>query len=116
MAHVAVDDLNAIPLVVDDTEVIVSLTRRYRWTAHERVTHAVSWRHWPTNRLAVFVVNSMAKVLPSFWWRVDADDAVSVAARIIDRHRDETGLIEADTCELVHAIAFAVIGSDDRGA
>ena len=115
-AMTAVNDLDAIPLIADDTEVIISLIERYRWNAHERVSPDVQWRRWPTDRLATFVINSMAKVLPSFWWKVDADHAVIEAARIIDGYRCETGTVELDTCELVHAIGFAVIGSDERAA
>ena len=41
---IVVDDLHAIPLAVDYTEAMMSLTHRYRWTAHERTTPADSWR------------------------------------------------------------------------
>jgi hypothetical protein len=113
---VVVDDLNAIPLVVDDAEAMILLTQRYRWTAHERIASVDSWRRWPTDRLAALIVNSMAKVLPPFWWKVDAGDALAVAAGIIDGYRDETGLIESDTREFVDSIRFAVIGSVEPGS
>jgi len=111
VTKVVVDDLNAIPIAVDDAEMMILLTQRYRWTAHERIAYADAWRRWPTDRLAGFIVDIMAKVLPPFWWNVGAGDALTVAAGIIDGYRDETGLIESDTREFVESIGFAVIGS-----
>ena len=111
---IVVDDLYAIPLAVDDTEIMISLINRYRWTAHERVTPPDPWRRWPTDHLAAFIIHSMAKVVPPFWWTVDAGDALTVAAGVIDEHRHETGLVESSIRELVDSVRVRVrIGSGD---
>ena len=111
---VVVDEMNAVPFAVEYTEAMTSLTHRYRWTAHERITPADSWRWWSSDRLAAFIVNSMARVLPPFWWKVDVDDALAAAAGIIEGYRDDNGLIESDTCEMVDSIRFALTGSGER--
>jgi len=53
-------------------------------------------------------------VLPPFWWKVDIDDALAAAAGIIEGYRDDIGLIESDTCEMVDSIRFALTGSGER--
>jgi hypothetical protein len=108
---VVVNDLNAIPLANEYRETMTSPVHRYRWNAHEPMASPDSWRRWPTDPLAMFIVNTMTKVLPPFWWKVDGRDALAVAARIIDGHRDKTGHIDSDTRELVESIRLAVIDS-----
>ena len=115
---IVVDELNAVTLDADPDDALVSLTRRRSERA--RRTPPESWRRWSTERLAKFIVDGLAKVLPPFWWRVDYDGALAAAARIIDDRRgggvDIDGaprVLDWETQEFVMTIGWEIVGSGE---
>jgi len=112
---VVVNNLNALPLAAEYRDTMTAPTHRYRWTAHEPMACPDSWRRWPTDQLASFIVTNMTTVLPQFWWRVDGRDALALALRIIDGYRNETGLVESNLYEFIDSIRRAIIGFDAPG-
>ncbi len=63
------------------------LTKYEQRPPEEPRTLEESWRRWTTGRIAKFVVDGIAKIMPPFWWIVDYGDAVIAAASIIDNWR-----------------------------
>lgn len=84
-SYVVVDQLDAIELAAEASETTITPTEQR--TAQAPRLPAESWRRWPTDRLAKFVIHGIAKVMPQFWWCVDYADALTVAANIIDNFR-----------------------------
>src|SRR4051794_98497 len=65
---VVVDKLNAITIEIDPGEALVSLP--LKWTEREQRPPPESWRRWPPDPPAQFIVDDLAKMVPPFWWQV----------------------------------------------